>query len=119
MRAVIYCRVSTVEQASNLSLPTQEQACREYCARQGYDVDQVFVDAGESAKTIDRPEFRAPARALPPRPRQTPRPGRLLAHAVLPQHRRPPRDRRRSCAGYGISAPLGDRADRRLAVRAA
>jgi DNA invertase Pin-like site-specific DNA recombinase len=36
----------------------QEEACREYCGRQGYDVDQVFVDAGESAKTIDRPEFR-------------------------------------------------------------
>ncbi len=57
MRAAIYCRVSTVEQASNLSLPTQEKACREYCARSGYDVDQVFVDAGESAKTTDRPEF--------------------------------------------------------------
>lgn len=57
MRAVIYCRVSTTEQAQNLSLPTQDKACREYCARQGYDVDAVFVDAGESAKTTDRPEF--------------------------------------------------------------
>ncbi len=57
MRAAIYCRVSTVEQASNLSLPTQDKACREYCARNNYDVDQVFVDAGESAKTTDRPEF--------------------------------------------------------------
>ena len=58
MRAVIYCRVSTVEQAQNLSLSTQEQACREYCARQGYHVDQVFIDAGESARTTERPEFR-------------------------------------------------------------
>lgn len=57
MRAVIYCRVSTVEQASNLSLPTQEKACREYCAREGYDVARVFVDRGESAKTADRPAF--------------------------------------------------------------
>jgi len=57
VRAAIYCRVSTVEQASNLSLPTQEKACREYCARHDYVVDQVFVDAGESAKTTDRPEF--------------------------------------------------------------
>lgn len=57
MRAVIYCRVSTVEQAQNLSLPTQEHACRAYCAREGYDVAQVFVDAGESAKTVDRPAF--------------------------------------------------------------
>lgn len=57
MRAVIYCRVSTTEQAQNLSLPTQEKACRDFCARQGYDVAEVFVDAGESAKTTNRPEF--------------------------------------------------------------
>jgi DNA invertase Pin-like site-specific DNA recombinase len=57
MNAVIYCRVSTTEQAQNLSLPTQEKACRDYCARHGYTIDQVFVDAGESAKTTDRPEF--------------------------------------------------------------
>jgi DNA invertase Pin-like site-specific DNA recombinase len=56
MRAVLYCRVSTVEQTQNLSLPTQEQACREYCSRHGYDVDAVFVDS-ESAKTADRTEF--------------------------------------------------------------
>ena len=58
MRAVIYCRVSTKEQAQNLSLPTQLQGCRDYCARQGFDVAEVFEDAGESAKTIDRTEFR-------------------------------------------------------------
>lgn len=57
MRAVIYCRVSSAEQVQNLSLPTQEKSCREYCERNGYDVDQVFVDAGESAKTTDRPAF--------------------------------------------------------------
>ncbi len=58
MRAVLYCRVSTTEQAQNLSLSTQEEACRHYCVRQGYDVDRVFIDAGESAKTTDRPEFK-------------------------------------------------------------
>lgn len=57
MRAVLYCRVSTVEQVQNLSLPTQEKACREYAAREGYDVAEVFVDRGESAKTTARPEF--------------------------------------------------------------
>lgn len=57
MRAVLYCRVSTTEQAKNLSLPTQEKACREYCARHGYEIDRVFVDS-ESAKTSDRTEFR-------------------------------------------------------------
>jgi DNA invertase Pin-like site-specific DNA recombinase len=58
MRAVLYCRVSSIEQTKNLSLATQEKACREYCVRNGYDVDRVFIDAGESAKTTDRPEFK-------------------------------------------------------------
>lgn len=57
MRAVLYCRVSTTEQAQNLSLDTQEAACRAYCAREGYAVDRLFVDAGESAKTANRPAF--------------------------------------------------------------
>jgi site-specific DNA recombinase len=57
MKAVIYCRVSTKEQAQNLSLPTQLKACREYCARENYDIAAEFTDAGESAKTTDRREF--------------------------------------------------------------
>ena len=36
----------------------QEKACREYCEREGYDVAGIFVDEGESAKTIDRPKFK-------------------------------------------------------------
>lgn len=55
--AVIYCRVSTKDQVQNLSLPTQQKACLEYCQRQGYKVDKIFVEEGESAKTTDRPEF--------------------------------------------------------------
>jgi DNA invertase Pin-like site-specific DNA recombinase len=51
MRAVVYCRVSTKDQVQNLSLPTQEKACIEYCHRHGYDVDRVFIEQGESAKT--------------------------------------------------------------------
>jgi site-specific DNA recombinase len=59
MRAVIYCRVSTKEQTQNLSIPTQRRACNEYCARHGLTVAREFVDAGESAKTADRPELKA------------------------------------------------------------
>lgn len=61
MRAVIYCRVSDPKQEKNLSLPTQEKACREYCAREGYTVadDQVFIERGHDAKTTNRPEFLA------------------------------------------------------------
>jgi DNA invertase Pin-like site-specific DNA recombinase len=54
MRAVIYCRVSTKEQVENLSLPTQERACRDYCDRGGIEVDNVFIEEGESAKTANR-----------------------------------------------------------------
>lgn len=57
MRAVIYTRVSSKEQVENLSLDTQERLCRDYCARNGWEVAAVFVDKGESAKTADRPEF--------------------------------------------------------------
>lgn len=49
--------MSTKEQVQNLSLPTQLRACREYCSREGLEVIEVFEDAGESAKTTDRPEF--------------------------------------------------------------
>ena len=58
MRAVIYCRVSTKDQVQNLSLSTQRKACVEYCERNGYDVDRVFVEEGESAKTADRTELK-------------------------------------------------------------
>ena len=54
-KAVVYCRVSTMEQVENNSLPNQEKACNEYCERQGFEVAKIFVDEGESAKTKDRP----------------------------------------------------------------
>ena len=57
LKAVIYCRVSTKEQVHNLSLATQESQCRTYCGQQGFPVDRVFVEQGESAKTTNRPEF--------------------------------------------------------------
>ena len=57
MRAIIYCRVSSEDQVKNLSLSTQEDACREYCKRNNLVVDTVFVEKGESAKTVDRTEF--------------------------------------------------------------
>ena len=59
-RAVIYTRVSTDKQAKNgLSLKGQEDAAREYCAREGIDVAKVFCDGGESAKTANRPQLLA------------------------------------------------------------
>ena len=57
MKAVIYVRVSTAEQVENFSLETQRRACEEYCEREGIEVDSVFVEKGESAKTTNRPQL--------------------------------------------------------------
>lgn len=57
-RAVIYCRVSTKEQVDEgNSLSTQEKICREYCVRNEYDIAEIFLEQGESAKTADRTEL--------------------------------------------------------------
>ena len=55
MKAIIYCRVSTQEQVNEgNSLLTQERLCRQYGKNNGYEIDKVFVEEGESAKTIYR-----------------------------------------------------------------
>ncbi|MSU56521.1 MAG: recombinase family protein, partial [Candidatus Taylorbacteria bacterium] len=54
---IIYSRVSSKEQVEGTSLEMQEKYCREYAERQGWKVLSLFVDKGESAKTIDRTEF--------------------------------------------------------------
>lgn len=51
MRAVIYTRVSTEEQAeSGLGLEAQEAKCRQVCQARGWTVAAVTVDAGVSGK---------------------------------------------------------------------
>ena len=58
-KAVIYCRVSTKEQAEEgNSLVTQEKNCKEYALKNGYEIAAIFVEQGESAKTIDRTELK-------------------------------------------------------------
>lgn len=57
-KAVLYLRVSTGQQVDRgSSLPSQESACREYAERNGYEVVDVYVDEGESARTADRDSF--------------------------------------------------------------
>lgn len=53
-RAVVYMRQSTYREES-ISLELQESACREYAARQGYEVVAVEADPGISGRTFDRP----------------------------------------------------------------
>ena len=55
--AVIYVRVSDSRQVDNTSLASQEEICRQWCRSKGIEVERVFTDAGESAKTADRTEF--------------------------------------------------------------
>lgn len=53
VRAAIYIRVSTPEQAAEgYSLAAQESTLRAYCAAKGYVVVEVYKDAGFSARDI-------------------------------------------------------------------
>ena len=56
VRAVAYVRVSSEQQAeSGLSLEHQQEKCRALASLHDYTLTDVIVDAGESAKTLDRP----------------------------------------------------------------
>jgi site-specific DNA recombinase len=60
VRAVIYLRVSTKEQAEEgYSIPAQAEACRRFVADQGWDLADEYVERGESARTADRPQLQA------------------------------------------------------------
>ena len=57
-RAIAYTRVSTKEQAEgNMSLNNQIEAIKKYCQRNDLLLVETFTDAGESAKTMDRPKL--------------------------------------------------------------
>jgi len=55
-RVIGYCRVSTSQQASEgVSLDAQKALLASYAAAYGLEVVEVIVDAGESAKSLQRP----------------------------------------------------------------
>ena len=62
-RAVIYLRVSTRDQAKRggeaegFSIPAQREACHRKAKTLGAEVVEEFIDAGESAKSAQRPEL--------------------------------------------------------------
>jgi site-specific DNA recombinase len=56
--AIIYCRVSSDEQARGYSLTTQEESCRRYCEAHGYAVLDAFRDA-HSGTELSRPGINA------------------------------------------------------------
>lgn len=56
MRVILYCRVSTIDQAENgISLEAQEAKLRAYADLYDLEVVDVVEDAGESAKSLNRP----------------------------------------------------------------
>ncbi len=59
MNVIIYCRVSTKEQADQgYSLEAQEKACRKFALDNEYKTAKVFIERGESAKTQDRTQLK-------------------------------------------------------------
>ncbi|PQJ12986.1 hypothetical protein CJD36_004375 [Flavipsychrobacter stenotrophus] len=58
-KAVIYCRVSTKEQVDEGgSLATQERICKDYAIKNGFQISEIFIEQGESAKNADRTELK-------------------------------------------------------------
>lgn len=54
----VYLRVSSGEQAdTGNSLEFQRSACRDYAARHGIIVKDIYIDAGISGRRLDRPEL--------------------------------------------------------------
>lgn len=47
-KVALYCRVSTKEQADKKTIDDQVDACQGYCAREGYEITEVFKDDGIS-----------------------------------------------------------------------
>lgn len=55
MRAVVYARVSTEEQASNYSISLQIEAAKNLAAARGFEIVGEYVDEGWSGTVINRP----------------------------------------------------------------
>lgn len=57
-KCIIYCRVSTKEQAEKgYSLEAQKKECVKFAFNNDYEVDKIFIERGESAKTQDRTQL--------------------------------------------------------------
>jgi len=58
MNAIIYCRVSTKDQAElGYSLEAQRRECEIFARKNGYELDRIFIERGGSAKTQNRTEL--------------------------------------------------------------
>jgi len=58
MKAAVYVRVSTEEQSvEGYSLEAQKSSLRDYCAAEGWEVADIYEDAGYSGRSINRPAY--------------------------------------------------------------
>ncbi len=58
-RAVIYVRSSSMNEHNSLtSAVNQEEKCREFAAKHGYEVDWVFTDTGSAMRGKENPQLR-------------------------------------------------------------
>ncbi|MFJ7993614.1 recombinase family protein [Peribacillus frigoritolerans] len=58
MKCVIYVRVSTDEQAKHgFSIASQIEKLEAYCVSQGWEIVDIHIDDGHSAKDLNRPKF--------------------------------------------------------------
>ncbi|MBC2149537.1 recombinase family protein [Listeria booriae] len=55
MKAAIYIRVSTDEQAKKFSIPAQERLAKAFCESKGWPIYKIYTDGGFSGKNLDRP----------------------------------------------------------------
>ena len=56
MRAAIYCRVSTLEQATEgYSIGVQKEKLAKYAELQSYEIEDIYSDEGFSGKNLHRP----------------------------------------------------------------
>jgi site-specific DNA recombinase len=59
MKAAIYARVSTDDQAKEgYSIPAQLKRLQAYCKAKGWDVADEYIDDGYSGRDANRPEYR-------------------------------------------------------------
>ncbi|EGL82060.1 Resolvase domain containing protein [Caldalkalibacillus thermarum TA2.A1] len=58
MKAALYIRVSTEEQAKEgFSITTQKERLTAFCESQGWEIYDYYIEDGKSAKDMDRPEL--------------------------------------------------------------
>ena len=59
MNCILYAHVSTEKQAEKeLSIPYQIKVMRDYARSHGFKIIGEFIDKGESAETINRPQLK-------------------------------------------------------------